>query len=255
MVFIRRMVRATCLLIHLLVGVVLALLLTGLARMTYHTPYFQRTKQWWLKRLATCVGADLVIKGEPLTHRVLWVANHISWLDIGVLGGVGVPRFLSKIEVKKWPIIGWLATQSGTLYIDRGQSGERAAEEVRQALRQGDRIALFPEGTTTDGTTVKRFFARIFAPALDTETPVQPVVLQYKTMNGERLDRVAYVGEQTLLDNIWAMMALPRFTAEIHFLPPITTQGIERKAVALLCEELIRAEVLKADKVLSTITK
>lgn len=245
MQWIRRFWRISSLIIHLLVGVVLALILTVLFNMNYHCPPFRRTKQWWLKRLANCAGADLVIKGEPLPNRVLWVANHISWLDIGVLGGAGVPRFLSKAEVKKWPIIGWLATQSGTLYIERGQSGEAAAEAVREALVKGDRVALFPEGTTTDGKNVKRFFARIFAPALDTETPVQPVVIRYKdTSTDQILDEVAYIGQQTLITNIWAVTALPRFKAEVHFLPPLATQGISRKEIALQSEELIRAQIV-----------
>ncbi|MBK8453883.1 MAG: lysophospholipid acyltransferase family protein [Thiofilum sp.] len=244
MPIIRRLWRLSALFIHLLIGVVLALVLTGILRKTYQHDVFKRAKQWWLKRLASITGAEVIISGEPLLQRVLWVANHVSWLDIGVVGGVGVPRFLSKIEVKKWPIVGWLATQAGTLYIDRGQSGETAAEAVRQALLQGDRVALFPEGTTTDGKNVKHFFARIFAPALDTETPVQPVVLRYTDQQGAALESVPYVGQQNLLINLWRVTGLPRFKAHIQFLPPIATAGLNRKEVATQCEELIRAELL-----------
>ena len=252
MSFIRRLLRLSALLAHLLAGVVLAVMLTVVMRKNYQHPIFQRTKQGWLRGLAYLTGAEVVVRGEPVTERVLWVANHVSWLDIGVLGGVGVPRFLSKIEVKNWPIIGWLATQSGTLYIDRGQSGETAAEAVRQALVQGDRVALFPEGTTTDGKNVNRFFARIFAPALDTETPVQPVVLRYVDQQGRAVDAVPYVGKQTLLSNIWWVTGLPRFKAQVHFLAPIATQGLDRKAVALQCEELIRAEILAGNNILTS---
>ncbi|WP_020559452.1 lysophospholipid acyltransferase family protein [Thiofilum flexile] len=244
MSFIRRLLRLSALLVHLLIGVSLAVLLTVILRKTYEHEVLKRTRKWWLRRLAYCTGAELVIRGEPVLGRVLWVANHVSWLDIGVLGGVGEPRFLSKVEVKRWPIIGWLATRAGTLYIDRGQSGDAAAEEVRQALLQGDCVALFPEGTTTDGKNVNRFFARIFAPALDTGTPVQPIVLRYTDQAGNALASVPYIGKQSLLHNIWTITALPRFKAQVHFLAPLETQGLNRKEIASQCEELIRTEVL-----------
>ncbi len=150
------------------------------------------------------------------------VANHISWLDIALLGGVANPRFLSKQEVRQWPVIGWLAEKSGTLFITRGKAGAaaQASATILQALQSGRSVLLFPEGTTTTGNDVRTFHARLLAPAFDANVPVQPVAVRYPGKDGLTHPLVPYVDQQSLWDNLKSVLAEPGIQAEIHFLPP-----------------------------------
>jgi 1-acyl-sn-glycerol-3-phosphate acyltransferase len=230
---------------HVMLGLSLTLLLTGLFRRSSTSPVFQRAKQWWLSKVVRIIGGQLQVKGTVTTGAKLIVANHVSWLDIPVLGAVLNPSFLSKAEVQHWPLIGWLATQAGTLYITRGQAGaaNQAANTITQALQQHQSVLLFPEGTTSDGQDVKTFHARLFAPALDANVPVQPIAIRYKTRNGELSTVVPYIGEQSLLQNLQALLREPTITIEVHCLEPINTTGLARKSLAHTCEQAIRAIV------------
>lgn len=242
---IRRIFRLIRLVLHILNGVFLTLLFAGLLRMSFDTPFFKRLVGWWLGRIPHLMGIRVSVTGEPAGQAVLMVANHISWLDIAVLGGAANPRFLSKQEVRHWPVIGWLAAKSGTLFITRGQAGAaaQAASTILQALQSGRGVLLFPEGTTTTGNDVRTFHARLFAPAFDAGVPVQPVALRYPGADGLTHPLVPYVDNQSLMDNLKAVLGEAGLRAEVHFLPLVETSGMDRKSVAARCEQQIRAAV------------
>jgi 1-acyl-sn-glycerol-3-phosphate acyltransferase len=242
---IRRWWRLSRLFVHIVVGISLTALLTGVLRFSVEQAFFQRLITWWLRKVPQILGAQVQIFGQPAGRGVLMVANHISWLDIPLLGGATCLRFLSKKEVRHWPIIGWLADKSGTLFIERGKAGAavEASQTILQALRTEHAVLLFPEGTTTKGEDVRTFHARLFAPAFDAQVPVQPVAIRYPAMAGTGLTNpiVPYVDEQSLGDNLQGLLGERCIAVEIHFLPPITTEGMERKRVAAHCEQQIRA--------------
>ena len=158
--------------------VVLGLILTPLT-LTRHAGGVWRTHPrvttWWHNRLADILGLTITVAGHRPQPPALLASNHVSWLDIVVLGALTHTDFLSKAEVRRWPLIGWLAARSGTLFIQRG-NGEAAAvsEQIAERLRDQGLLTLFPEGTTTDGRQVRPFFSRLFAAALDTGTDVIP---------------------------------------------------------------------------------
>lgn len=243
--WLRRYGRLLRLALHMLNGVLLTILLGGLLRMTFNTPFYQRVTQWWLRQIPRILGVRVSVAGEPAAAPVLMVANHISWLDIALLGGYSQPRFLSKQEVRAWPVIGWLAVTSGTLFITRGKAGAaaQAAATIGEALQAGHTVLLFPEGTTTTGNDVRTFHARLFAPALDAGIPVQPVALRYPQENGLTHPRIPYVDQQSLWDNLQGILGEHRLSAEIHFLPVLQTVGEDRKTVAAACEAQIRNTV------------
>ncbi len=236
---LRRTVRLIGLALHVFVGV----LLTVLFAWVWQAAFYPRLVRWWLGKAGRIIGVQLKVVGKPADETVLMVANHISWLDIALLGGVANPRFLSKQEVRHWPVIGWLAAKSGTLFITRGKAGAaaQAATTILQALQAGDSVLLFPEGTTTNGNDVRTFHARLFAPAFDAGVAVQPVALRYPGRDGLTHPAVPYVDQQSLWDNLKALLAESGVQAEIHFLPPMTTTGTDRKALAAACEQQIRA--------------
>ena len=244
------------LLTHVMVGLSLTLLLTGILRRSSTSPVFQRAKQWWLSKVVRIIGGQLQVTGSLLPGAKLVVANHVSWLDIPVLGAVLNPSFLSKAEVQHWPVIGWLANQAGTLYITRGQAGaaNQAANTIVQALQENQTVLLFPEGTTSDGQDVKTFHARLFAPALEANVPVQPIAVRYLAANSELSTVVPYIGEQSLLQNLHALLREPFIKIEVHCLEPIDSIGLARKTLAQHCEQAIRAIVAPASSALLSAT-
>lgn len=228
---------------HLATGTAVALY-AKLHRAQEGPSWLPRAVQWWYRRLLCALGVEVRVKGQP-ESRCLMVSNHISWLDIPVLGAQGEISFLSKAEVRRWPLIGWLAELVGTRFIERG--AHRSAAVLRQLqtdLEAGHTIMLFPEGTTTDGRAVGPFYPRLFALAQATGVPIQPVALRYCRSGDPRPDPIVpYVGDDTLVANLWRLLRHPGLIAEVHFLLPFKPQaGQSRRALA----EQARAAILAA---------
>ena len=240
--------RLNRLVLHIVVGVVLTAFFAGLLRQSVNQVFFRRLITWWLRSVPRILGLQVKTVGQPAAG-VLMVANHISWLDIPLLGGATNLRFLSKKEVRDWPVIGWLADHAGTLFIERGKAGAagEASHTILQTLRTGHSVLLFPEGTTTTGDDLRTFHARLFAPAFEASVAVQPIAIRYPAANGLTHPLVPYVGEQSLMSNLRGLLGEKGLTAEIHFLPPISTEGLERKRVAAYCEQQIRAVIKPSD--------
>lgn len=243
----RRFLRFLRLAVHIFIGVFLTLLFAGLLRMSFDTPFYRGLVKWWLGRIPRIIGMQVTVTGEPVEGAVLMVANHISWLDIALLGGVANPRFLSKAEVRNWPVIGWLADKSGTLFITRGKAGAaaQASATILQAMQGGRAVLLFPEGTTTTGNDVRTFHARLFAPVFDANVPVQPVALRYPGSDKLTNPLIPYVDHQSLINNLNAILGEKELNAEVHFLPLIYPQGLDRKNLAAQAEEQVRSVVAK----------
>lgn len=209
----------------------------------------------WLQRIVRTVGLELEVKGEAVTDQKssLWVANHVSWMDIAVVGSQGV-GFLSKSEVRKWPFIGWLGEQGGTVFIDRGgkNASQVAAKAIAEKINAGDSILVFPEGTTSSGEDVKRFHARIFAPALDHQLAVQAIAVQYLDDDG-RLHPKASWNDQSFMSNLLGVLAQPSIRVVLTFLPVVDAEQFsERRHLAQLLENQIR-EVVLSDSVIKII--
>lgn len=242
---LRRIVRLSRFGWHVLQGIVLTAGL-GLLRQTGDSALYQRMMRWWLGKLGRILAVQMTCTGTPAPQGTLLVANHISWLDIPVLGGVVAPRFLSKQEVRGWAVIGWLAQQAGTLFITRGKAGAatQASAAILAALQAGRSVLLFPEGTTTTGEDVGTFHARLFAAALDAGVAVQPIALRYVGSQGEPHPVVPFVGQQSLWDNLMGVLQEPSIAVQIHFHEPIPSAAMNRKALATLCEQRIRQSIL-----------
>ena len=245
---LRRILRLSRLAFHVLNGVWLTGLCAGVLRLSSDGAFYRRLIAWWLGKIPRILGIEVSVFGQPSTQAVLMVANHISWLDIALLGGAAQPRFLSKAEVRHWPVIGWLAAKSGTLFITRGKAGAaaEAATTIAAALKAQRSVLLFPEGTTSTGDDVCTYHARLFAPALDANVPVQAVVLRYPRADGLTNPLVPYVDEQSLWANLQGLLDAQGIRAEIHFLPLIAPQNGERKRIANQCEQQTRAVIQAA---------
>jgi len=178
----------------------------------------------WSHKLLDILGIELRITGADIAPGTLVVANHVSWLDIFVINAVAPAGFISKAEVRRWPAIGWLAAKNETVFLQRGSRGQArlVGGEIREALRAGRVVALFPEGTTTDGSHVLHFHAALLQPALDAGRPIQPVALRYRDADGRYTRAPAYHGEMSLIECIGRIVAEPRLIAEAHVMPAET---------------------------------
>ncbi|TQV63773.1 MAG: 1-acyl-sn-glycerol-3-phosphate acyltransferase [Halothiobacillaceae bacterium] len=223
-----------------------AQLLLGLIKTPFYgnpfAPRGARTIRAWHAGACRALGIELVSHGQP-APGALYACNHISWLDIPVLGSqLEGARFLSKTEVRRWPLIGWLAARSGTLFLARGQGQQDANRWIADALRHGQGVVLFPEGTTTDGLGLRRFHARLLQAALDADAPVQPVAIRYLDADGRPNPRIAYIDDHSFGDTLQRIVAEDGLRAEIHFLPLIHPRDLSRSQIAAMAH----AEVASA---------
>lgn len=206
---------------------------------------------WWHNRLADILGVNITVSGHRPQAPALIVSNHISWLDIIVLGGLTHTDFLSKYEVRKWPVVGWLAARAGTVFIRRGDGqASEISRKLAGRLRKQGLLTLFPEGTTTDGSSVRPFFSRLFAAAIDTGTDVVPVALRYH-IAGE-LDPVApYTNEQSLTENLRGLLSREKTEVHVAFGDPISLSDHTRREVAELARNAIVQALDTHDPVLA----
>ncbi len=204
--------------------------------------------QTWLHRCAEIIGIDIQVHGEPATPPAFIVANHISWLDILIISSVLPVSFLSKAEVRNWPVIGTLAAKAGTLFIHRGsKNGAAEAIELMQIkLKAGHSVASFPEAKTTHGTEVHTFHPRLFAAAIETDTLVQPVALRYPHDNDGAHPHVPYIDESNLIRHAFQIMCADTTAAEVTLCTPISSVGKMRKQLSQSARATIADVVVKS---------
>lgn len=196
---------------------------------------------YWVGRSA---GMRVTVSGAPLRSHVLFVSNHLSWLDIMLIAGASGAAFVSRDDVARWPILGWLASLNDTIYVERSQKGavRNQADTLRSALAAGRAVALFPEGTTDGGTNVLPFkpslLASLFPPL--GHVRVQPVALDYGPAAGD----IAWVGNEPAAANLKRVLARRGTTpVQVIFLAPLDPGAFEgRKTLA----EAARAEIVDA---------
>lgn len=222
------LVRNLKLIIHLLVGLSMAVLVAieGGKRLAR-----ERMGGWWHRRLLRILNVKLTVRGTPLSGPRALICNHVSWLDIHILGACEPTRFVSKAEVRNWPIAGWLANAAGTFYLKRGAGGTRELiHELSRQLAKGP-VTFFPEGTTSEGDRVLRFQPRLFAAPIEAGCPVQPIALRYgMAASGENI--APFVGEMTLTAHLRRLLREPELRAELIYCTPIESQGSDRSALA-----------------------
>jgi lyso-ornithine lipid O-acyltransferase len=230
----RSLLRMLRILAHLAAGGILALYIRTLSRTGRRPPWIAAVVRRWHKQLCDILGIRVRVGGH-LNPRCLLIGNHISWLDIPVIGAQGEIVFLSKADVRRWPLIGWLAEVAGTHFIERGANRIRELSEVlRRDIVQGRTLMIFPEGTTSNGTSVLRFHPRLFALAQETGLAIQPVALAYHRSGENRPDVLApYIGEDKFLAHLLRVVGHPDLVAEVRFLPPMAIEeGTPRDLLA-----------------------
>jgi 1-acyl-sn-glycerol-3-phosphate acyltransferase len=192
--------------------------------------------QVWSRQMLARLGIQLCVSGQAAhPGPLLLVANHISWLDITALHAARFCRFVSKADVKAWPLIGALASGVGTLFIQRQSRRDamRVVHHMAISLREGDVLAIFPEGTTGEGIELLPFHANLLQAAISAQAPVQPVALKYfDTNSGQRSAAPCYVGDDTLLTSVWRTLRSSGITVQIVFGEAQSANGRDRRVWA-----------------------
>ena len=236
----RSLWRLSRLALHLGCGLAIAALVLP------HLPVAQRRRVIgkWSAHVLHILHVRLSVSGTlPAGHEraALFVANHVSWLDIWAINAVHTVRFVAKSEMRTWPAIGWLAQQAGTIFIRRTRRHDTSRVSVAgaEALGSGDCVCVFPEGTTTDGTCLYPFKSSLLQSAVEAQVPVWPVALRYVRDDGSANTAVAYCGDITMQQSLREILGQREILAQLTFAPPIEPAGRNRRQLAHAAEEVI----------------
>ncbi|MBM3117711.1 lysophospholipid acyltransferase family protein [Jeongeupia naejangsanensis] len=177
----------------------------------------------------------------PPNHLLL--SNHISWLDIFVLNAVTVSQFVAKSEIRNWPLIGRLCCGARTLFIERERRRDTARVNgaILHSLQQGECVAIFPEGTTSDGASILPFRSSLLQAAIDADATIQPVYLRYTNSKGQRCCAAAYVDEISFGESLWRILGHRGLTVELSFLAPFSAGENDRRALTQFVQSRIQA--------------
>ncbi len=244
---LRYLLRVPLLLLHALVSLPIALLLIALPtasmRLRNGERIDHRAIRAWSAGLLRIFGFRLRRIGLPVQDAALFVANHVSWIDITLLHSQHAVGFVAKDEISRWPLIGWLAVQSGTIFHRRGSdhSLRDVMEQMVARMCAGLSVGVFPEGGTGDGRKLRAFHARILQTAVDAEVQVQPVALRYGE-HGDAQALVAFAPKESFLHNFLRLLGDRSRVAEVHFLVPFVAVAGGRRGMA----GLARARIVEA---------
>lgn len=210
-------------------------LLWGAAAVTLAYPFIRDGRRLWLKQrwsrqLLDILGVRLDAQLAGAAPGSLIVANHISWLDIFALNAARPMAFVSKSEVRHWPLFGLISRHTDTVFLRRGSRGQAKIvnAEIDALLNADKDVAIFPEGTTTDGTHLLNFHAALLQPAVETGRPVQPVALSYHDANGWRSLAPAYAGDTTMAQSLATILACRSLTVRLRPTPALYPQKYTR---------------------------
>ncbi|SDH75036.1 1-acyl-sn-glycerol-3-phosphate acyltransferase [Pseudomonas flavescens] len=215
-------------------GTLLAASLVPLERLTRRdlAGLRQRLTRWFLARLGNALPFRVSVGGQLPQAPMLWLSNHVSWTDIPLIGMLAPLSFLSKAEVRTWPVAGWLAHQAGTLFIRRGAGdGGLLNQQLGRHLGSGRHLLIFPEGTTGDGTVLRTFHGRLLSSAIDRAVDLQPVAIRY-LRRGQPCSVAPFIGDDDLLSHLLRLLSSDIAEVRIQLLAPIDSRSGTRNELA-----------------------
>lgn len=229
-------------LLHLLRGLVICALVFPWLGRERRMAYVGR----WSAQLLQIFRVSVeLVPGSCLPAHGLWVANHVSWIDIFVINALFPSRFVAKSEVRHWPLVGALSAWAGTIFIARAHPRDlrRTMAHVVQALQRGERVVVFPEGTSCAQGAIQPFRANLFEAAIEARTMVQPVAISYLDRDGRIHRAVEYIGNTSLIESMIAMLSGEPIRALLHTTPALPACAHRRRDLAQHAFRAIHAEL------------
>lgn len=215
---------------------------------------YAKTVSFYCGLVLIYIRADLKIKNmPPLDQPFLLVGNHLGIIDVLLLASVRPSLFITSVEMKNTPLLGTLCEMGGCVFVERRSRSNMNNEigEIREALKQGFNVVLYPEGTSTNGEMILPFKKSLMTAAAGTGVPILPMVLNYTHVNGEKMnwkwrDYAFWYGEHTFAAALWRIMSNTSMSAEIEFLEPIVCHSEEeRRHIAETAQKQIEAKYVK----------
>jgi 1-acyl-sn-glycerol-3-phosphate acyltransferase len=236
-----RVARATRLCLHVAEGVATTLVVFPWIGLPRRRELIRR----WSVRMLRMLRVEprfYAVPAQGLPGNLLIVANHISWLDIFVLNALQPARFVAKAELRRWPVVGWLSKSVGTVFVERARRRHTGSvnRDTAAALRRGDVVAIFPEATATDGTTMLPFKSSLLQPIVDSEGHVQPIAIRYRNADGARSVAPAYAGDTSFITSFWNVTGERSLIAEMHLGAALPAIARHRRELARAAEQAIR---------------
>ena len=234
----RRWLRISRLILHIMRGLIICACVFPFASTHRHKHEIRR----WSAQLLALLAVKLHVHGTAEDSRPLMlVANHVSWLDIVSIHAVLPVRFIAKSEIRHWPLVGWLAERTGTLFIRRARRRDTALinTQARDALLAGDVVAVFPEGGASDGTGLLKFHSSLLEPAIAVDAGVQPVAIRYLRSDGSWCTEAVYFERRSTWQVLLAMTTQRRIEAHVWYLEPIRETQLHRRELVAQAREAI----------------
>jgi 1-acyl-sn-glycerol-3-phosphate acyltransferase len=202
--------------------------------------------QRWSLDLLTILNVCRKSDGHDFSYSGqgrLFVANHVSWLDVFVMNAAAPARFIAKSEVGAWPLFGWLSRRTGTLFVrrDTRRDAMRVNRLIAAMLQEGEWVALFPEGTSTDGTRHVHFHSSLLQGAIDAGAAIHTMAIRYHDANGNRLDDAAFIGDMTFLQSLQKILCSPALHVTLAGLPALNSSGTNRRLLAQAAQVAVNA--------------
>ena len=242
---LRALWRAMRMLLHVLAG-----LSTIKFRFAKLTPAEREQRvQAWARQALDLMAIELQLRGPtPRRGPLLLVINHVSWLDILAIHGACYCRFVSKADIRRWPLLGSLVTGAGTLYVERESRRDamRVVHRMAERLAEGEVLAVFPEGTTSEGRELLPFHGNLLQAALSSASPVLPIALQFFDRASRDLSLApAYIGDDHLLNSMWRTFCTDGLVARLSFGEPQMAQGRDRRQWATDLHDSVKTMMLE----------
>ena len=203
----------------------------------------ERIIRFWCKRLLSIFEINVEVTGLESNlvnqKKYLMVANHISWMDIIVIQSIKPCIFVAKSDVASWPLFGWVAQMTGTIFIKRDKISDikKALKKMKRRLIKRS-VCIFPEGTSTNGRYLLPFKSNLFQSSIDTQKSILPLCLRYEQKN-TYTDKTAFVDDMSLLDSIIKIKQEKNIRVVVEILQPIRPR-YNRKELASYTQEIIR---------------
>lgn len=231
-----RCLRVAC---HVFFGLLLVSLFPLLKSTAQH-----HIVKYWSRKLLDILHVGLETQGyypADTGQGRLLLANHVSWLDAVALNAVLPAYFVAKSEVANWPLLGWIFHGIHTLFIQRDLKMDtlRINRQIAQLLTQGERVALFPQGTTTDGTQLGHFHSSLLQGAVEMEAAICPVAIRYHDGRGKVNLDAAFIGNMTFIQSLWKILCSPALHVTLVYLPTLFSNGKNRRMLAAEAQSTI----------------
>lgn len=200
---------------------------------------------WWSRRILAILAVRVHVRGHLPRGReaLIIVSNHVSWLDVWLIHAVCPVRFIAKSDIREWPLVGWLVSRAGTIFIERARRHDtaRTNQAIADVLARGEHVGMFPEGMTTDGTQLRAFHASLFQPAIAAHARVAMAAIRYPNRDGSANLDASYAGDRSLKESLRLILRHRVLHAELTFAGTLESTGRTRRELARESHAVIAA--------------